>query len=173
MKIIIVLISILLLTSMVYAAKKTYHIPAVKNFELNKYLGTWYEIARMPHFFEKDMEQVTADYSLREDGKIKVLNKGYKATKQMWKESEGKAWVPDENKPSELKVSFVWFISSDYRIIYLEEDYSLAIVTSKNTKYFWMLSRTPTIDEQYYNKLIKRAAGWGFDVSKFIRVKQK
>ena len=117
-------LSILILTmfALIFAAKKTNHIPAVENFELEKYLGTWYEIARMPHFFEKDMEQVTANYTLREDGKIKVLNKGYKTTKEMWKESEGKAWVPDENKPSELKVSFVWFISSDYRIIYLEED---------------------------------------------------
>jgi len=100
------------------------------------------------------------------------LNRGYNTKKQKWSESKGKAWIPDESKPSDLKVSFFWPFSSAYRIIYLEEDYSLAIVTGNSTKYFWILSRTPTIKEDYYNMLIEKSRQWGFETNKFIKVKQ-
>lgn len=154
----------------IFAAAKTEHIAAVKDFELERYLGTWYEIARLPHRFEKNLQQVTATYTLLDNGKIEVLNKGFNTKKQKWSESKGKAWMPDGSKPSELKVSFFWPFSAAYRIIYLEKDYSLAIVTSTTFNYFWMLSRTPTIDEIYYNELIEKTKAWGFDTEKIIKV---
>ncbi len=155
------------------AVPKTTAIPAVGNFNVEKYLGTWYEIARLPHTFEKNLQYVTATYTLLENGKIQVLNRGYNTKKEIWKDAEGKAWIPDSAKPSELKVSFFWPFSAAYRIIYLEEDYSLAIVTSSKFNYFWILSRTPEISEEYYTRLIAKAKNWGFDTGKIIKVKHK
>jgi len=133
---------IIILSLNVYAKQpETSGIKSVENFELEKYLGTWYEIVRLPHRFEKGLQQVTATYNLLENGKIEVLNKGFKTRKNKWSESKGKAWVPDEAKLSDLKVSFFWPFSAAYRIIYLEDDYSLAIVTSDSFDYFWILSR--------------------------------
>lgn len=163
---------LLLLPVLLFANSSTLQIPTVKNFHLNKYLGTWYEIARMPHKFEKNLHHVTATYSLLDNGKIEVKNRGYNIKKEVWKDAFGKAWVPDENNPSELKVTFFWPFSAAYRIIYLEEDYSLALVTSKSSKYFWMLSRSPELEEGYYNNLIEKAKGWGFDTSQFVKVQQ-
>lgn len=154
------------------AAPRTSGIPVVKDFVLENYLGTWYEIARLPHRFEKNLQNVTATYTLRDDGKIKVLNKGYNTKKKKWTEAKGKAWIPDESVPAELKVSFFWPFSAAYRIIYLEEDYSLAVVTSSKFNYFWLLSRTPQISEKYYESLIQKAALWGFDTTRIIKVKQ-
>ena len=149
---------------------ETSKIKSVENFDLEKYLGTWYEIARLPHKFEKGLQQVTATYTLLENGKIEVLNRGFKTKKNKWKDAKGKAWVPDQSKPSDLKVSFFWPFAGAYRIIYLEEDYSLAIVTSNSFNYFWILSRTPRISDEYYNKLILKAEQWGFDIDKIIEV---
>lgn len=106
-----------------------------------------------------------------ENGKIQVLNKGYNTKKQKWSDAKGKAWIPDETKPSELKVSFFWPFAADYRIIYLEDDYSLAIVTSKTFNYFWILSRSPYITDEYYNQLLEKAKIWGFDTERIIKVK--
>lgn len=153
------------------AVPHTTKIKTVDNFEIQKYLGTWYEIARLPHRFEKNLQQVTASYSLLENGKIQVLNKGYNTKKQKWSDAKGKAWIPDETKPSELKVSFFWPFAADYRIIYLEDDYSLAIVTSKTFNYFWILSRSPYITDEYYNQLLEKAKIWGFDTERIIKVK--
>ena len=155
------------------AVPKTTAIPAVENFNIEKYLGTWYEIARLPHTFEKNLQYVTATYTLLENGKIQVLNRGYNTKKELWKDAEGKAWIPDPAKPSELKVSFFWPFSAAYRIIYLEKDYSLAIVTSNKFNYFWILSRSPDISEEYYTSLIAKAKNWGFDIGKIIKVKHK
>jgi len=164
---------ILILTPiLLFANSSTLQIPTVKNFQLSNYLGTWYEIVRMPHRFEKNLHHVTATYSLLNNGKIEVKNRGYNTKKKVWKDAFGKAWIPDETKSSELRVSFFWPFSAAYRIIYLEDDYSLALVTSKSSKYFWMLSRSPEIEEEYYNRLIKKAKDWGFDTSQFVKVLQ-
>jgi apolipoprotein D and lipocalin family protein len=173
MKYILFIITMFVLVSNGYAKKpNTSEIKSVENFELERYLGTWYEIARLPHLFEKDLEEVTATYTLQENGKIEVWNRGFKAKKNKWKDAKGKAWVVDDPKPSELKVSFFWPFSAAYRIIYLEADYSLAIVTSNSFDYFWILSRTPTISDQYYDELIAKAETWGFDTALIIKVKQ-
>ncbi len=165
------MISLICISSCAIQAK-TSNIASVEDFELERYLGTWYEIVRLPHRFEKDLQQVTATYLLLDNGKIEVLNKGFNTKKQKWSEAKGKAWVPDESKPSDLKVSFFWPFAAAYRIIYLEEDYSLAIVTSNTFNYFWILSRTPHISDEYYSKLIEKARIWGFDTDKIIKVKQ-
>jgi len=107
-----------LIPVILFANSSTLQISTVKNFKLNNYLGTWYEIARMPHKFEKNLHHVTATYSLLDNGKIKVKNRGYNIKKETWKDAFGKAWIPDETNPSELKVSFFWPFSAAYRIIY-------------------------------------------------------
>lgn len=148
-------------------------IPAVENFNLDRYLGTWYEIARLPNSFEKNLDRVTATYSLRKDGKIKVVNRGFNIDKDSWKEATGKAWIPDPENPATLKVSFFWFFSSDYKIIALdEENYSYSMVTSSTRKYLWILSRTPQLDPEIYQKLIEQAKADGFDTDKLYKVKQ-
>jgi len=173
MKTLLMILILLIISAYVFAKQsKTSEIKSVENFEMEKYLGTWFEIARLPHMFEKGLEQVTATYSLMENGKIEVLNRGYKSKKGKWTNAKGKAWVPDESRPSELKVSFFWPFAAAYRIIYMEEDYSLALVTSNSYDYFWMLSRTPQIKDAYYKKLIKKAKDWGFETEKIIKVDQ-
>lgn len=168
----IISLLVVFLNTVCAAVPKTSIIPTVKDFTLEKYLGTWFEIARMPHKFEKNLQNVTATYTLRDDGKIQVLNKGFNTKKNKWTEAIGKAWIPDDSIPAELKVSFFWPFSAAYRIIYLEDDYSLAIVTSSKFNYFWILSRTSQISQEYYDQLIQKAAEWGFDISKIIKVEQ-
>jgi apolipoprotein D and lipocalin family protein len=152
-------------------AASTAHIASVENFDLTRYMGTWYEITRMPHRFERNLQQVTATYILQDNGSVSVLNRGFNTKKNKWSEAKGKAWMPDSATPSQLKVQFFWPFSGAYRIIYLTPDYSLAVVTSSSTKYFWILSRTPTVDEQTYAHLMAMASAWGFDTQQFIRVK--
>jgi lipocalin len=136
-------------------------------------LGTWYETARLPNSFEKNLDYVTATYTLRDDGKINVLNKGFDSTKNDWKEAKGKAWVPDSRIPAHLKVSFFWIFAGDYKIIALDqENYSYSMVTSKTKKYLWILSRTPHMDVEVYNQLVDKAKGFGFEVEDLYKVLQ-
>ena len=158
-----------------FTSKKlsTESIPVVKDFTIKRYTGTWYEIARLPHSFEKNLEKVTATYTLQRDGKIEVLNKGFDSEKGKWKEIQGKAWIPDSSVPACLKVRFFLFFSSDYRVIDLDsENYSYAMVTSSSRKYLWILSRAPQIDESLYKHLVQKAQDLGFSVEKLIRVRQ-
>jgi apolipoprotein D and lipocalin family protein len=155
------------------AGETTKNIPPVPEFDLNRYLGTWYEIIRMPHRFEKDLIKVTATYSLRPDGKIQVLNKGFKPSKNKWSEAKGKAWIPDPLIPARLKVSFFWPFSAEYKIIRLDTDYQWALITSGSTDYLWLLSRTPKMEEAVVDSLIGYAKEKGFDIGKLIRVEQE
>ena len=148
-------------------------IPVVENLNLERYLGTWYEIARLPNSFEKNLDYVTATYTLRGDGKIKVLNKGFNSEKNSWKEATGKAWIPDSQIPARLRVSFFWIFSSDYKIIALDaENYMYSMVTSNTKKYLWILSRTPKMDSEVYTKLVEKAYDYGFEVDKLYKVNQ-
>jgi apolipoprotein D and lipocalin family protein len=156
-----------------FAGDSTKAIPVVSNFELDRYLGTWYEIARLPHRFEKGLIKVTATYSLRPDGKIQVLNRGYKPAKNKWSKAKGKAWIPDKNVPARLRVSFFWPFAADYRVIKLDPDYQWAVVTSGSKDYFWILCRTPKIDQASYESLIQFARDNGFDLGKLILVEQE
>lgn len=147
----------------------------VKNFELEKFLGKWYEIARFQHRFEKGLVGVTADYSLREDGKIDVLNQGYEFTLDgKLKQAKGVAKVPDTEQPAKLKVSFFWIFYADYFVMELDSvNYQYALIGSSSDDYLWIMSRTPQMDETVYNRLVEKAKSRGYDVSKLYLVPQK
>lgn len=144
----------------------------VKELDIQKYLGTWYEIARFDHRFERGLQGVTATYSFRDDGKIKVVNKGYKnSLNGELSVAEGKAKLTDE--PGKLKVSFFWIFYADYYVLELEENYQWALVGSKSDKYLWILSRTPQLDESTKELILTKAQERGYDTSELIWVEQK
>jgi len=145
----------------------------VKEVDLEKYIGTWYEIARYPHSFEKGLVGVTATYSFRKDGKIKVVNKGFKNSLNGEEDiAIGKAKVPDYNDKAKLKVSFFWIFYGDYYIMELDDDYQWAVIGSSSDKYLWILSRTPKMEESVYNMLIQRIEKRGYNLDKLIKVEQ-
>ena len=145
----------------------------VKELDLERYRGKWYEIARFPHKFEKNLVGVTATYSMSEDGKIRVLNEGYKKTLAGKRtEAEGKAKIPDKNEPGKLKVAFFWNFYADYYVLELDEKYGYAMIGSKSDKYFWILSRTPQMDSKTYKMLLDNARKRGYNLEKLIKVPQ-
>ena len=147
-------------------------LETVKNVDLNKYIGKWYEIALFPQRFEKGCNCTTAEYSLENDH-VKVLNScnrggaDGKLTKAI-----GKAFAVRNSNNSKLKVQFFWPFKGDYWIIDLAEDYSWAVVGAPNRKYLWILSRKPKMDQTLYNDIFKRTATKGFNVSKLIMTNQ-
>ena len=146
----------------------------VKDLNIERYLGKWYEISRYDHSFERGLVGVTASYSYREDGKIKVVNSGYKKTLNGEKsEAIGKAKIPDSNIPSKLKVSFFWFFYGDYFVLELDKNYQWAVIGSSSDNYLWILSRTPQIEKSLYNELLSKITNRGYDVNKLISVEQK
>ena len=147
----------------------------VKELDIQQYLGTWYEIARYDHSFERGLVGVTAKYSMRDDGKIKVLNSGYKnGLDGEFSQAFGKAKIPDPiNAPAKLKVSFFLFFYGDYYVMELDEDYQWALIGSSSDKYLWILSRKPQMEEELYNELLDKLQKRGYDVSKLIKVEQK
>lgn len=155
--------------------KKHINKETVKYLDLHKYMGQWYEIARFNHSFERHLVGVKAMYSLLEDGRIRVVNSGYKNTfNGRFKEIKGKAKLPDPNEPGKLKVSFFLWFYSDYFIMELDElHYKYALVGSKSDKFLWILSRTPSLPEKTLNYLLERARTRGYDTSQLIWVPQK
>ncbi len=145
----------------------------IKEFELEKYLGTWYEIARFPHSFEKDLVGVTAKYSIGKNGRIDVLNQGYKKSFHgEQKSAHGKAKVT--NTPGKLKVAFFLFFYAEYNILELDSvNYQWALIGSSTPNYLWILSRTPHMEKDIYNDLIGRAQERGYETSRLILVPQK
>ena len=168
-KSILLLISILMFCS-AYSQK----VPSVvATVDLNRYKGTWYEIARLPIYFEKKLKCVTATYTLRDDGKITVLNKGHYITNpQKSTSSQGVAWIPDKNSTAKLKVQFFWPFSGDYWILYLDNDYSYVLVGDPSHKYLWILAREKEMDEITYRMLLQKAVDNGYDVKQIIKVEQ-
>ncbi|AIN18532.1 lipocalin-like domain protein [Yersinia rochesterensis] len=147
-------------------------VKVVDNFQLPRYLGTWYEIARLDHSFERGLDRVTANYSLRDDGGVKVINRGYNAKKQQWQESVGKAYFIGSPQQASLKVSFFGPFYGGYNIIDLDDEYQHALIAGPSREYLWILSRTPTIDNQTRDRLIAIAKNYGFPVEQLIWVKQ-
>lgn len=147
-------------------------IDPVKNFQSSRYLGHWYEVVRLDHSFERGLEQVTATYSIREDGGIKVINRGFETVSQKWKEAEGKAYFVGDSDEGHLKVSFFGPFYGSYVIFDLGKDYEYSLITSSNRSYLWLLSRTPVIDEGLKFELINRMAELGFNTKELIFVKQ-
>jgi len=147
----------------------------VRTLDLDKYLGKWYEIARYDNSFERGLVGVTANYSMRDDGKIRVLNSGYKGSLQgTYKQSVGKAKIPNpKEEPGKLKVSFFWFFYGDYYVLELDSNYQWAVVGSSTDKYLWILSRTPQISEELYQQLLQKIKARGYDTSSLIRIEQQ
>lgn len=143
----------------------------VENFVLDRYLGRWYEIARLDHSFEKGLTQVTADYSVREDGSVRVLNRGYSPETQTWQEAEGKADFVDRPDQGYLKVSFFGPFYGAYIVFELDhEHYEYSLVSGPDTSYLWILARQPSLPEAVKTKLIAQAKARGFDTDKLIFV---
>lgn len=161
----IFLLVCVLLTACVGDADK---YPTVTGFEVGRYLGTWYEIARFDHSFERDLDKVSADYSLREDGGLKVVNRGFDTKKQKWHEAIGKAYFVQAPDVARLKVSFFGPFYGAYNVIELDKkDYSYVLITG-GKDYLWILSRSPQLSPDVQAQLIAKAQSLGFDTSKLL-----
>jgi Bacterial lipocalin len=143
----------------------------VTGFEADRYLGTWYEIARLDHSFERGLEQVTATYTRREDGALRVLNRGRDAETGEWSEVEGRARVVDDFGAGYLKVSFFGPFYGAYVVFELDEDYEHALVSGPNRSYLWLLAREPDPDQTVVDALVARAAAAGFGTEALIFVR--
>ena len=149
------------------------NVAPVSGFESDRYLGTWYEIARLDHSFERGLSDVTANYSLRDDGGIKVLNRGCKADKGKWDEAVGKAYFTDGKQTGQLKVSFFGPFYGKYIVFDLDKDnYSHAYISGGNTKYLWLLSRQPQVSDDIRNDFLAKSEAAGYDTSQLIWVEQ-
>jgi apolipoprotein D and lipocalin family protein len=144
--------------------------PTTVPVDLGRYLGTWYEIARFDHVFERGCEDVTATYERRPNGDIGVVNSCVKGGKT--KAISGHAWVPDPDVSGKLKVQFFWPFSAPYWVLDLAPDYAWALVGSPDRSNCWILSRTPVIPEELYGDLSARLRAKGFDPAKLIRIPQ-
>jgi apolipoprotein D and lipocalin family protein len=149
-------------------------VEPVKNFELDRYLGKWYEIARLDHSFERGLSRVTAEYTMRSDGGVKVVNRGYSLEKEAWKEAEGKAYFVNDTNIGHLKVSFFGPFYGAYVIFELDQEkYQYSLVSGPDKSYLWILARSPIIEQEIKDKLTAKAAALGFDTSKLIYVEHK
>ena len=154
-------------------AQKTVDNSTITDFNLDRYLGKWYEIARYDHSFERDLVGNTAVYTLRDDGKIKVLNSGHlKTLDGPYKESIGKAKPNRNGKAGQLQVSFFGPFYSDYYILDLAPDYSYSVVGSSSPKYLWILSRTPQLPQNVKSKILSNLQQRGYDTGKLLWVEQ-
>ncbi len=142
----------------------------IQEFELEKYLGKWYEIARLDHSFERGLHQVTAEYELRQDGGVSVTNRGYLTSKSKWKNAQGKAYFVDQPQTGHLKVSFFGPFYGTYAIFDLGDNYEYAFVCGSNTKYLWFLSRTPVVGQELKDHFMEKAVELGFDTEELIFV---
>ncbi|MFT6139290.1 MAG: apolipoprotein D and lipocalin family protein [Psychromonas sp.] len=149
-------------------------IKPVEGLQTEKYLGMWYEIARLDHSFERGMSNVSAEYSLREDGGIRVLNRGYSSDKKEWTTAEGKAYFVDQKNKGHLKVSFFGPFYGSYVIFKLDKiNYQYAYVTSYSKDYLWLLARTATVAEAVKQDFIQTAKMNGFATDQLIFVDQQ
>jgi apolipoprotein D and lipocalin family protein len=147
------------------------NIRPVDNFQLERYLGKWYEIARLDHSFERGLSSVSAEYSLRADGGIKVINRGFSAKDNKWKEIEGKGYFVDRMDVGFLKVSFFGPFYGSYVVFDLDRDnYSYALVCGPDKSYLWLLARSPQMDDNLKKRLVDKASSLGFDTIKLIYV---
>lgn len=143
-------------------------IEPISDFVLSDYLGKWYEIARIDHGFQKNIVNGTAQYRLREDGLVEVINQGFNENNKEWEKAIGVAKLKGESNIAHLRVSFFWPIYGDYKVFYLESDYSVALVTGSTSEYYWLLSRTPTLPREDIVRYMHIAKDAGIDVSKVI-----
>ena len=165
-------LAMILFPGLLIAQEKSYDNSPIPSLDLGRFLGVWYEIARFDHSFERDMDNVVAEYLLRDDGKVTVINSGWKNGR--YKVADGKARQPDpDTDPAHLEVSFFLSFYSDYNILMLDDNYQVALVGSGSPKYLWILSRTPAPGTDVLNAVLKEAADRGYDTSKLIWVDQE
>jgi len=146
-------------------------LQAVTPFELQRYLGRWYEIARLDHSFERGLSQVTADYSLRADGGVRVINRGYSAANKEWKQAEGKAYFVGPADRGHLKVSFFGPFYGAYAVLDLDQaGYQYSLVSGPDRSYLWILARTRTLPPEVQERLLAKAAALGFDTRQLLFV---
>ena len=147
------------------------NVQHVSDFELDRYLGTWFEVARLDHSFERGLSKVSATYSMREDGGVAVLNKGYSVEENSWNEAKGKAYFVEDSKTGHLKVSFFGPFYASYVIAVLDQpDYQYAFITGPDTDYLWLLSRTPEVSKETRAKFLEFAEEKGFVTQDLIWV---
>jgi len=167
------LICFLLLIFIGQKASASPRYEPVTGFDINRYLGKWYEIARMPVWFEKGLVNVTATYSLMDDGKVKVVNAGHKNTKDgKIKVANGKAKFGNSTDRGYFRVTFFWPFYGDYIIVDLDPDYRYAVVAS-SPEYLWILSREPKMEKELLNSLVEKAKKLGFDTDKLYFTPQE
>lgn len=146
------------------------NVEPVSNFDAQRYMGKWYEIARLDHSFERGLSKVTAEYALQENGKISVLNRGYSAAEQQWQQAQGKAYLAGEDNQGYLKVSFFGPFYGSYVVFELADDYQYAFVSGPSTDYLWLLARTPEVSDTTRETFLRSAAALGFDTDSIIWV---
>lgn len=163
------LLSVVALLSMTSCVMTSDKFTAVEDFSLHRYLGTWYEIARLDHSFERGLSQVTATYSLREDGGVRVINRGFSAEKSAWKSAEGKAYFIGDTATGALKVSFFGPFYGAYYIVALDHDgYQYSLVAGPSHKYLWILARSPELEPATLDQLLEEARKLGFETDQLI-----
>lgn len=146
-------------------------IQPVKGFKLDRYLGTWYEVARLDHSFERGLTQVSAEYSLRNDGGVRVLNRGYSPEKREWRQAEGKAYFVESPDTGYLKVSFFGPFYGSYIILDLDQEgYTWSLVCGPDRSYLWILARTPDLPAPQRDAIVAKAKQLGFETSQLIYV---
>lgn len=160
------ILSMLLLTACTGVPEK---VTPVSGFELDRYLGKWYEIARLDHSFERGLSHISANYSLRDDGGVRVVNQGFNTEEGTWRQAEGKAYFVESADQGYLKVSFFGPFYGSYIVFELDqENYQYAFISGPDTDYLWLLSRTPDVSEALKQRFIAEAEKRGFDTSKLI-----
>ena len=146
-------------------------VQAVTEFELERYLGTWYEVARLDHKFERGMSNVTATYSMRDDGGVSVVNRGYKVEKGKWDDATGKAYFIGDADVGQLKVSFFGPFYGGYNILELDkDDYQYALISGPDRSYLWILARSPNLSQDVLSTLVNKAKDMNFPVDELIYV---
>ena len=146
-------------------------VTPVKGFDISRYLGKWYEIARLDHSFERGLSKITAEYSLRDDGGVSVVNRGYSPEKGEWKEARGRAYFVNEKDEGYLKVSFFGPFYGSYIIFDIDKvNYEYAFISGPDTSYLWLLARKPDLPKDVIEKFKIQAKKMGFDTQSLIFV---
>lgn len=162
--------SMMLFTSCKSATSMPKGAVPVFNFSLEKYLGKWFEIARFDFRYEKDLALTTAEYSLNDDGSVKVINRGFNYKKGKWEEAKGKAKFVENESIGRLKVSFFGPFYSAYNILSIDGDYEYALIVGRNKDYIWFLSRTPEMPDEIKEKYVAIAQSLGYDLERLVWV---
>ncbi len=151
-----------------FGCRSTAHLKPVQNFDAERYMDKWHEIARLPHSFEEGLEQVTAEYRILDSGKVEVVNRGYDTEAEKWKEARATAKFTQSPDIGELRVTFFWPFSGLYKVIRLDPDYRYAVVTSSTYDYLWILAREPVLPEETTRELVNWAGSLGFETYKLV-----